>query len=122
VSTIDPDWARQFAEDWIAAWNAHDVDRVLSHYDENVTFRSPFIATVAGEPSGRLTGVASLRAYWSRALTLLPQLHFTLVDILVGVESITLYYSGHRGKVAETFHFNHRRLVDSATACYSIDK
>ncbi len=24
--------ARSFAEDWIAAWNAHDVGRVLAHY------------------------------------------------------------------------------------------
>jgi ketosteroid isomerase-like protein len=28
--------AQDFAQDWIEAWNYHDLDRILSHYDEDV--------------------------------------------------------------------------------------
>ena len=32
-----------FAEEWITAWNTHDLDRILSHYAEDIVFRSPVI-------------------------------------------------------------------------------
>lgn len=112
--------ARAFAHAWVAAWNAHDVERVLAHYAEDVEFRSPFIATFAGDPSGRLRGKAALRAYWMAALQKLPDLRFELLDVLVGAGSLTLYYRGHRGLVAETFFFGADTRVTQATACYSM--
>ena len=27
-----------FAAEWIAAWNAHDLDRILAHYAEGIVF------------------------------------------------------------------------------------
>lgn len=112
--------AQAFAAEWVAAWNAHDIERVLAHYAEDVEFQSPFIAAFAGEPSGRLRGKAALRAYWSAALQKLPELRFALLDVLVGAGSLTLYYRGHRGLVAETFLFGADGKVQRATACYSI--
>ena len=32
ICHVDSAFAEHFANDWIAAWNAHDLDRVLSHY------------------------------------------------------------------------------------------
>ena len=26
--------ARTFAEEWVAAWNAHDLERILAHYSD----------------------------------------------------------------------------------------
>ena len=31
----------QLAEDWVAAWNAHDLEAIISHYDERVELISP---------------------------------------------------------------------------------
>ena len=28
---IEKSWAQHFAAEWIAAWNAHNFERVLSH-------------------------------------------------------------------------------------------
>ncbi|MEI8247817.1 MAG: hypothetical protein WCI51_18415 [Lentisphaerota bacterium] len=36
--------ALEFATEWIAAWNSHDLNRVLSHYSEDFETSSPFIA------------------------------------------------------------------------------
>lgn len=115
---IDEKFARAFAAEWIDAWNAQDLDRVLAHYADDFEMRSPLIVTIAGEPSGRLKGKAAVRAYWTKGLQLLPDLHFKLVSILVGVEGLTLMYRGHRGLVAEVFRFGTDRTVVEVSAHY----
>ena len=62
MAVIEPVEARTFAAAWIEAWNAHDIERVLSHYAEGVEFHSPFVARVAGESSGGLKGKGALRS------------------------------------------------------------
>ncbi|HET9958796.1 MAG TPA: nuclear transport factor 2 family protein [Polyangiaceae bacterium] len=120
MPVLDSATVGAFAAEWIAAWNARDVDRVLEHYAEDVRFSSPLVASIAGEPTGSLTGKPALRAYWSKALASLPELRFTLVDVLAGVNTVTLYYRGHRGTVAETFHFDEAGRVRAANACYGL--
>lgn len=117
---IDTAFAEHFAADWIASWNAHDLDRILAHYSDDFEMTSPYIVALAGEPSGTLQGKAAVRAYWLKALDLLPNLHFELLSVLVGVNSITLYYNGARGPSAEVFHFNPDGKVARAYAHYFI--
>jgi len=51
---IDKAFAERFAMEWIESWNAHDLDRVLSHYTDDFEMSSPVIPRIAGETSGRL--------------------------------------------------------------------
>jgi ketosteroid isomerase-like protein len=95
--------AERFAEEWIAAWNARDLDAVLEHYADDFEFSSPYIAVIAGEASCKMAGKTAIRAYWAKALERIPELRFELRDVLAGVGGVTLYYRGHRGAVAETF-------------------
>ncbi len=112
-------YARQFAVDWVDAWNGHDLDRVLAHYADDFEMSSPFIATLAADPSGTLRGKTAVRAYWQKALEHIPDLHFELISVLVGVTSITLYYKGaHDRLVAEVFHFGAEHKVSRAFAHY----
>ncbi len=118
---MDKAFAEHFAADWIDSWNAHDLDRVLSHYSDDFEMSSPVIVQVAGEPSGTLRGKAAVGAYWKKALELVPDLHFELVSVLAGTNSITLYYKGARGRLAaEVFHFGHDRKVTRAFAHYAV--
>jgi len=116
---IDKDFADQFAADWIESWNAHDLERILSHYVEDFEMSSPVIARIAGEPTGKLVGKKAVGAYWARALQQNPDLHFELVTTLRGVDSITLYYEGVRGPSAEVFHLNPEGKVTRAYAHYT---
>ena len=59
---ITKDWAQKFAREWVEAWNAHDLERVLSHYTHDFEMSSPFIAEFAGELSGTLKG----KTGWSK--------------------------------------------------------
>jgi hypothetical protein len=117
---LDKTFADRFATEWINAWNSHDLDRVLTHYAEDFEMSSPYIAQVAGEPSGKLKGKKAIGAYWTSALKLIPDLRFELISTLVGVNSITLYYKGHRGMSAEVFIFGPEGKVVQAFAHYAL--
>lgn len=117
---IENTFAGHFAADWIDAWNSHDLDRILSHYADDFEMSSPVIIQIAGEPSGTLKGKEAVGSYWAKALGLIPDLRFELVTTLVGVNSITLYYNGARGRLAaEVFHFGPDGKVRKAFAHYA---
>lgn len=117
--SLDQAFAEHFANEWISAWNAHDLPRILSHYADDFEMSSPVIVQIAGESSGKLKGKVAIGAYWSRALQLMPGLEFRLVNTLLGVDSITLYYQGARGMAAEVFSFGPDRKVIRAAAHYA---
>src|SRR5436190_1263756 len=104
---LTPEQARHFAQEWIAAWNAHDLDRILAHYSDDFEMASPYIIEVVGEPSGRLKGKPAVAAYWTKALSKLPDLHFELIDVLAGASSVAIVYYGRgRRRVCEVFFFD----------------
>jgi len=55
--------------EWLTAWNAHDLERILAHYSEDAELISPFVAKLTGRSEGVLRGKAALRDYFARGLT-----------------------------------------------------
>ena len=110
--------ANVFADHWIAAWNARDLEMILSHYTDDFEMSSPVIIDTMGEPSGTLKGKDAIRVYWSKALARYPDLHFEKLHVLVGATTVTIIYYGVRGLAAEVFHFNANGKVDAAFAHY----
>src|SRR5579872_6323390 len=115
---IDKAFAEQFAAEWIAAWNSHDLERVLAHYTDDFEMSSPLIRQIVSEPSGKLKGKPAVRAYWAKGLAAIPDLRLELTEILIGAESVTLIYKGHRGLSAEVFVFDDAGKVKTAMAHY----
>lgn len=115
---LTQEFAQHFAKEWVEAWNTHDLARVLSHYSDDFVMSSPKIAVIANEPSGVLCGKEKIAVYWQKALTLIPHLHFELLDIFVGADSLILYYKGPTGLATEVFFFNAEKLVIKAAAHY----
>lgn len=93
--TRDKAWA--LANHWISAWNAHDLDVIMTHYEDAIELTSPVAAQLLGTPDGKVVGKVSLRAYFQRALEVYPELHFHLEDVLWGVNSVVLYYTNQNG-------------------------
>lgn len=122
---LNADFASSFAHSWIEGWNQHDIEAVLSHYTDDFELASPLISSIAGEPSGVLQGKTDVRAYWQQGLAQIPNLHFELKEVLTGVDSITLYYRGHRGMVTEVLWFDSTGdstgKVKKASVCYAIN-
>jgi hypothetical protein len=93
--TKDEAW--KLANEWVAAWNAHDLHAILSHYEEAVELTSPVAAKLLGTPDGKVIGKQNLRAYFQRGLEAYPDLHFHLEDVLWGLNSVVLYYANQKG-------------------------
>ena len=111
------DEARAFAAEWIAAWNSHDLDRLLSHYAADIVLLTPGAQKLVGD--GRVAGMPALRNYWGKALTVQPNLKFDLTCVRVGHECLTILYSNHRGQqCAETVEFGGDGKVVRSFACY----
>ena len=91
--------AEQRAEDWIAAWNSRDLDRILALYADNAEMASPKIAAYGVSPGGTLKGKENLRQYWSGALEKQPSLRFSLDRVSASPDSIALLYTVHRGHI-----------------------
>jgi predicted ester cyclase len=112
--------ARAFAQDWIAAWNSHDVNRILAHYALAVTLTSPAVTKLLNDPSGTVNGDAALRAYFQRGLEAFPNLHFELIDVLTGVSSVVLLFKNQRGThTAEFMELDSTGKIIRVVANYS---
>jgi hypothetical protein len=112
--------ARQFADHWLAAWNSHNLDEIMSHYGADVVLLSPVAAKIVGDPSGTVTGKKAVRAYFRRGLEAYPKLRFELVDVLWGISSVVLYYMNQKGtKTAEFMEIDADSKVVRVIAHYN---
>jgi ketosteroid isomerase-like protein len=107
ILPLQASFARQFAQDWVDAWNSHDLERILTHYDDEVLLTSP-VARKLLNGDGTVQGKAALREYFLRGVQAFPQLRFDLIDALWGTETIVVYYLNNvRGnKTAEVMLMN----------------
>jgi ketosteroid isomerase-like protein len=117
---MEKEKAQEFANEWIAAWNEHDLKKILAHYEDDFEMSSPAIIKLTGEPSGTLKGKTTVGAYWAGALEKFPDLRFELQHVLRGANSVTLIYQGVLGLSAEVFHFSSSGKVARAFAHYDL--
>jgi len=82
----------EFAQDWIAAWNSHDLDRILTHYSDDIIFTSPRALARLPKTNGTVRGIAQLREYWAPVTDIRPNLKFALEAVLVTVNGCTILY------------------------------
>ena len=113
-----PDFERH-AQEWIAAWNEHDLEQILKHYADDVEFHSPFASKLTGRSSGTIQGKAALRDYFKRALDAYPTLHFEFLCLYAGVRSYVLEYRSVNNLIAaEVLEFNPSGKIQKVLAHY----
>jgi hypothetical protein len=116
---LTPEAATSFARDWLAGWNDHDLEQILRHYTEDIEWRSPLIASIAGNASGIIQGKAILRTYFVAGFAKYPDLTFRLIDTFRGVDSLVIHYESVNGMLAaEVFEFTQQGLVSRVTCHY----
>ena len=118
---LDRAWALAFARDWIEAWNSHNLERILSHYVDDFEMSSPLIVERLGKADGVIRGKREAADYWRPSMRLDPPLRFELLDVLLGVDRLTLYYrSVGRRIVAETLTFDAAGKATRGAAQWSV--
>lgn len=108
-----------FAERWLAAWNSHDLNRILALYAADALIRTPRAASWDPSTGGIVQGLANVRRYWSAALEASPNLRLELDSVLTSVGGGTILYRNHRSEfVAETVAFDEAGLIEAAVVSY----
>jgi hypothetical protein len=120
ASMITASEVKGFARQWVAAWNSHDLDAIMSHYDVDVVLISPVAAKILDRTSGTVEGNAALRNYFKRGLELYPNLHFELLGVMCGLASIVVLYKNQKGTMtAEFMEFGKNGKIIRVVANYS---
>jgi ketosteroid isomerase-like protein len=115
------DFAKSFAEEWIASWNSHDIDIILQHYSEDFSIQSRIAAKLKPESNGSIVGKDAVREYWSKGLSINKNLEFQLLDVLIGINGLTIYYVnlGNSLRAVEMMFFNEEGKVCKAFVNHS---
>ena len=78
---------------WEDGWNRCDLEMVMEPMSENVSFSSPFVATLTGDPARTtIAGYEALRSYISDSLRRTAGITYTLENTYVGTDSVILAY------------------------------
>jgi ketosteroid isomerase-like protein len=104
---------KHFAQSVVDSWNAHDLDRILSHYSEDFELTSPLIKKVLNIDDGTLKGKTNVRKWWQQVFEKVPDLQFEFIDIAESVDSMVLVQkSSYNNKiVVSNFYFNEQGQI-----------
>jgi ketosteroid isomerase-like protein len=80
------------AQQWFAAFNAHDLEKLLSLYDDNAHHFSPKLKIRRPETNGFVTGKAALRDWWQDAFDRLPSLHYKVTSLTANDQRVFMEY------------------------------
>ena len=117
--TLTSAQAESFATSWYAAWNAHDIEAIMSHYHDAIEHSSPFIKRYNGTDDVSIRGIAGVRDYFARALARNPALRFDPMHITTGLESVLLVYRRMTGDLAgEVFFLNAGNTIVRSVSHY----
>ena len=106
----------EFAREWEAVWNSHNLDRILTYYSDDVVFRSRKALFYIGV--GEIRGKEQLRAYWQAALDVQPDLRIEIQNVFGGHKMIVIVFRNHNNQLAaETLYFRDDGLVERASSC-----
>lgn len=86
---------KQIATKWFEAFNEHNLEKLLSLYDEQARHYSPKLKVRQPETKGLIEGKAALRAWWQDAFDRLPTLKYDVVKLTADEEQVFMEYTRH---------------------------
>lgn len=119
-ATID---VRAFADRWVSNWNRKDVEAVLACFSENVVFTSPRATAVLGSPM--IQGKSRLREYWTKAISRIQTIRFTLDYVISDGDRIGIVYiaeiNGKKMRSVEFLVMGEDGLIREGEAMHGIE-
>jgi len=90
-----PSSNKQIATVWFEAFNEHNLEKLLSLYDENAQHYSPKLKARLPETKGLIKGKDALRSWWQDAFDRLPTLHYEVIRLTADEEQVFMEYTRH---------------------------
>jgi ketosteroid isomerase-like protein len=86
---------KQIATKWFEAFNAHDLEKLLSLYNDNAQHYSPKLKIRIPETQGLIKGKKALREWWKDAFDRLPSLQYEVIKLTADDEQVFMEYIRH---------------------------
>lgn len=77
---------------WFDAFNAHNLEKLLSLYDDEAQHFSPKLKIRQPETNGFVTGKEALRNWWQDAFDRLPTLHYKVTSLTANPDRVFMEY------------------------------
>jgi len=77
---------------WFEAFNAHDLEKLLSLYDDEAQHFSPKLKILRPETNGLVTGKDAMRTWWKDAFDRLPTLHYQVTSLTANTDRVFMEY------------------------------
>lgn len=106
------------AKKWLAAFNEHNLEMLLSLYDENAEHFSPKLKLRNPESKGKIIGKDALKNWWKEAFERIPELAYfentiTASDDRVFMECTRVVPGEENLNVAEVLEIKNGLIVAS---------
>lgn len=116
---IDPTEAKTFAQQWIQAWNNHDLNTIMDFYADSITHISPKLTMLFGAASDTINNKQDLQDYFEAGLKRSPDLHFSLEHVYAGANSVVIVFQSTTGiHVAVSMELNDNMKITCYMAHY----
>lgn len=83
---------KNIAKLWFKAFNEHDLESLLSLYDENAEHFSPKLKIREPESNGLIQGKDALRNWWKDCFERLPTLQYEVQKLTADSEQVFMEY------------------------------
>jgi len=83
----------QIATQWLAAFNAHNLEGLLALYADDAVHYSPKLKLRQPESNGLIKGKDSLRDWWKDAFIRLPTLQYLATSLTVNDNRVFMEYT-----------------------------
>src|SRR5688572_13990463 len=85
----------RIAHQWFAAFNEHNLEKLLSLYDDQAEHYSPKLKVRQPETNGLIKGKTALRAWWQDAFDRLPSLQYEVLRLTPHEDRVFMEYIRH---------------------------
>lgn len=83
---------KQIATEWFAAFNEHNLAKLLALYDEKAEHYSPKLKARRPESSGLIRGKQALSQWWQEAFDRIPSLRYEVSKIVADEQTVFMEY------------------------------
>ena len=82
----------EIAQQWLAAFNEHNLEKLLLLYSDNAIHFSPKLKTRQPETNGIIKGKSELRKWWQDAFSRLPTLNYRKINFIANNQLVLIEY------------------------------
>jgi limonene-1,2-epoxide hydrolase len=115
---MTPEKLQSIAFKWFDAFNSHNLEQLLSLYDEDAEHFSPKLKIRQPETNGLVTGKEALRAWWQDAFNRLPSLQYKVTSLTANGDRVFMEYirtvdNEDEMRVAEVLVVKDKKIIAS---------